>query len=393
MASADTPPRAVCVNCQFVDDISARYFHGVHIFIPIISRPRFHDQLVNFGAPPPTSFSLLLLCMCLITYHPEFTSQDPESLDITTLYITTKALFAQVQASNPPSLHIIQAGTIIAAYEYANKKIAESFATISTCIRMGYASRLHLAAPIPNMDHNSYQQAEEEGNTWWGLVACERTIFCELAPSNQPLASRVPARESRLPTEPMLAIPNTMPNALSPTESASNASGFGCIAQATWLLDELFKTIEMSDADDRLNRLDGLDHTLRTVLAVIMDQSGGAWGTFCTANGMIIRGLFILHSEIINQVSRMTTCKRKSPDEWMKSSYLALDSFTKMVRDIAVAPNELPFSEIDTLPPSCAFVIQATLLHINDTGGNWNGVREELEMAKERFNHRWAGGK
>lgn len=84
-------------------------------------------------------------------------------------------------------------------------------------------------------------------------------------------------------------MPSTGSKAISPAEHTPNASGFGCIAQATWLLDEVFKTIEMTDADARLNRLDGLDHTLRTVLAVIMNESGGAWGTFCTANGMIIR--------------------------------------------------------------------------------------------------------
>lgn len=65
--------------------------------------------------------------------------------------------------------------------------------------------------------------------------------------------------------------------------------GFACLAQAAWLLDEVFKAIEVTDLDTRLTQLDGLNHTLRTVLAVVMDKDQGAWGSFCAANMMIIR--------------------------------------------------------------------------------------------------------
>jgi hypothetical protein len=159
---------------QFVDDITARYFRGIHSFIPIISRPRFHEQLVKCGAPSPAGFSILLLSMGLITYHPELVQQVSDPLDMTSLYVTTKTLFAQVQASSPPSLHLIQASTIIAAYEYAIGKFHDAFTTIGICARMGYTSRLHLANPNAGMDRNTYLQAEEESNTWWGIVACER---------------------------------------------------------------------------------------------------------------------------------------------------------------------------------------------------------------------------
>lgn len=159
---------------QFVDDITARYFRGIHSFIPIISRPRFHDQLVKYGAPPPVSFSILLLSMCLITYHPELVQRVPEPIDMATLYVTTKTLFAQVQASFTPTLHLIQASTIIAAYEYATGKFDDAFTTIGLCARIGYASRLHLTSPESGMDRSAQLQAEEEGNTWWGIVACER---------------------------------------------------------------------------------------------------------------------------------------------------------------------------------------------------------------------------
>ncbi|KAJ5649994.1 uncharacterized protein N7484_003717 [Penicillium longicatenatum] len=383
---------------QFVDDITARYFRGIHSFIPIISRPRFHEQLVKCGAPPLAGFSILLLSMGLITYHPELVQQVSEPLDMTTLYVTTKTLFAQVQASSPPSLHLIQASTIIAAYEYAIGKFHDAFTTIGICARMGYTSRLHLANPNAGMDRNTYLQAEEESNTWWGIVACERIFYCEIAESQQPFAMRVPPREARLPTEPTLAsfAVSKSRSPLNEPIATETTGGFACMAQATWLLDEVFKAMEVTDLDARLTQLDGLDHTLRTVLTVVMNRDQGAWGSFCAANAMIIsRALFILHGEILHQVAHMGACKRKSPEQWLNSSRAALDSITKMVQDIAIIHSEVSaLSNLDTLPPSCAFITRAALRHIDGTGLNgdqWDGARtrEKLQMSWEKFNHRW----
>ncbi|KAJ5785779.1 uncharacterized protein N7503_010991 [Penicillium pulvis] len=221
--------------------------------------------------------------MCLITYQSEPPQQGFDPLDTKTLYITTKTLFAQVQASSSPSLHLIQASTIIAAYEYATGKFQDAFTTIGLCARMGYASRLHLSSPDLGMDRCAYLQAEEEGNTWWGIVACERTIYCEIVDSRQPFASRVPPREAPLPTEP------TLQSIAGFNSTSGTIGGFACMAQAVWLLDEVFRAIEVTDLDARLTQLDGLTHTLLTVLAVVMDKDQGAWGSFCAANTMIIR--------------------------------------------------------------------------------------------------------
>jgi len=154
-----------------VDDFSARYFRGIHMFIPILSRPRFHDQLVQSGVPS-AAFSVLLLCMCMITYHPEFASQS-QSIDQATLYLTAKSLLTQVQTSFPPSLHLIQASVIIAAYEYANGKIHNALVSIGSCARMGYTIGLHLASPVDIVDSDTCFEAEK-CNTWWGIIICER---------------------------------------------------------------------------------------------------------------------------------------------------------------------------------------------------------------------------
>lgn len=159
---------------QQIDDIITRYFRAIHSFIPMLSRPRVNRYLDDHGAPPPAGFSILLLSMCLITYHPDLVPPSAHSLDQETLYVTTKTLFGLVQASFSPSLHLIQATMIMATYEYANGKIHDAFASIGLCARMGYAAHIDNVHPVQEMGDEEYLEAEEKANTWWNILICER---------------------------------------------------------------------------------------------------------------------------------------------------------------------------------------------------------------------------
>jgi hypothetical protein len=66
-----------------------------------------------------------------------------------------------------------------------------------------------------------------------------------------------------------------------------------------------------------------------------------------------------------------------------------------MVQDIAIIHSEVSaLSNLDTLPPSCAYITRAALWHIDGTGFNsdqWDAARtrEQLQMSWEKFDHRW----
>jgi len=157
-----------------VDDISARYFRGIHRWLPVISRCRFLDRLVDSWSPATADFSLLLLTMCLITSQsardPYFSAGDQE-----TLYLTTKMLFAHAQACVAISVDLIQAGLLIATYEYGHGLTNAAYISIGTCARMAAVANL----PTPQThqvpsDDQSWFKREEEKNLWWGLLICER---------------------------------------------------------------------------------------------------------------------------------------------------------------------------------------------------------------------------
>lgn len=115
-----------------------------------------------------------------------------------------------------------------------------------------------------------------------------RTIACELSDFKQAFATQLPDKGFKIPGEPDA---KNHTAGISPKDGiiASDPGAFACLAQATYLLDQIFQTLNEKDLGSRYYRLDGLDHTTRTVLAVIMEQSQGKNGIHCTAIVVILR--------------------------------------------------------------------------------------------------------
>jgi hypothetical protein len=172
-----------------VDDISARYFQHFHRHLPIISRTRFYNNLTTLGVAPAADFSVLLLTLCLITYAPALGYPSEHgtirSVEQQSLYLTARSLFCQVQVSCSSSVPLIQAGLLLAVYEYTHGRPDDAFVTIAGSARMAYAARIHdLDGHQKQMAHTARDnadtylllQAEEEANTWWGIVIFERYV-------------------------------------------------------------------------------------------------------------------------------------------------------------------------------------------------------------------------
>jgi hypothetical protein len=160
---------------KYIDDVVVRYFQGVHLWLPIISKKRFRDRFAHFQASPTADFALLLLLMRLITQHP---SPDPDTdQDREVLYLASKTLFAQVQAFIPSSLYLAQAGVILATYEHAHGMIEAAYITIGTAARMACALGLHNKPCSMEMQGtDAWLDDEEALATWWGLMICDRYV-------------------------------------------------------------------------------------------------------------------------------------------------------------------------------------------------------------------------
>jgi hypothetical protein len=109
--------------------------------------------------------------------------QNSLLVDHSLLHITATALFAQVQVQYPPSLYLLQAGLLLAVYEYISGRPDNAFTSIASCARMAYAARIHIQPTLsppwrPTYDASAalaYQlRVQEAANTWWGIVISER---------------------------------------------------------------------------------------------------------------------------------------------------------------------------------------------------------------------------
>jgi Fungal specific transcription factor domain len=160
---------------KYIDDVVVRYFQGVHLWLPIISKKRFRDRFAHFQATPTADFALLLLLMRLIIQHP---SPDPDmDQDREVLYLASKTLFAQVQAFVPSSLFLVQAGVMLATYEHAHGMIEAAYVTIGTSARMACALGLHTKPCSMEMQGtDAWLDDEEALATWWGLMICDRYV-------------------------------------------------------------------------------------------------------------------------------------------------------------------------------------------------------------------------
>ncbi|KAI8633679.1 hypothetical protein F5Y19DRAFT_470921 [Xylariaceae sp. FL1651] len=383
--------RTVRSTGQFVDDITARYFQGIHRFMPVVSRARFHRSLITLGSAPAADFSVLLLSICLITYDPSAATIRTGGIDRHSILVSARSLFAQLQVVASPSVHLIQAGLLLALYEYAHGKPEAAFASIANCARMAYAAGIHRQRQrsdlSPTCASGLTLDAEEAANTWWGLAICERMMICEVAVPDQPLVTIFPGETSQLPIEPDVMDqrdifnPGPISTVLLSSFFTVNVGGFGRAAQAASLLDQVLKAISMLDLKGRLVHLDSLDSTLQSFLTVIMQQRDGNWGVYCGAIALAIRTLFTLHWHILDLApADIVNAKYKTLDKWLESSHSALETITKMTLDIADSHQSILAHKSDTLPPNCAYMINAALRYLRrDVVGGSYAWRQSAE--------------
>ncbi|KAI9038145.1 fungal specific transcription factor domain-containing protein [Aspergillus affinis] len=351
---------------QFIDDLTAKYFQGPHHYLPVVSRSRFQSNLISLGAVPSAGFSILLLTICLTASSASKPKSSAYHLSPThtknrALYLAAKAFLSRVQSSNPTCISLIQSRLLLALYDYTHGRPEDAFEAIAGCARMAYRARLHLnCRPIVSVETLPDPDAQlraEGANTWWGIVICERTFFCEIRFQEQPLITVIPS-DAILPSGTAeenrndYCIPSLFISAN--TNIKGNANGFDRSVQAACLLDRVFKSFEMSDLDSKLVELQDLDIDIQSFLTELMRQcySRDETSEYCQSIAITIRTLLKLHSHIIEKLDRGIYFRDQMLQNRYQKSQAALDTVTQMPQALAtpqpiLAPAPTPF---DTLP-------------------------------------------
>jgi hypothetical protein len=146
------------------------YFQNVHKWMPVISQKLFFRRLTNFSNTKRTDFSLLLLCIFLMIHCPA-SATTPEPL-----YQIVKTSYWHLSASAEASIELVQAGLLLACYEYGSGMIEGCYNTIGQCVRMNYWMGLHiqrLPSDLPS-GSDAWLENAERGNLWWGILIRDR---------------------------------------------------------------------------------------------------------------------------------------------------------------------------------------------------------------------------
>ena len=114
---------------------------------------------------------------------------------------------------------------------------------------------------------------------------------------DQPLVTVFPGGDARLPIEPQfldqldILDPESLPNTPVSCLTSPKVGGFSRTAQATCLLDQVFKGFNTPDIDSRLLQLDRLDTSIQAFLSMVMPQCQDQRGVFCAAINIAIRSV------------------------------------------------------------------------------------------------------
>ncbi|KAF4930627.1 hypothetical protein CGCVW01_v000803 [Colletotrichum viniferum] len=205
-------------------------------------------------------------------------------------------------------------------------------------------------------------------NTWWALVICERSIFCEVTVDEQPLVTLMPKDDSNLPVEIRCGNWSDVKSQCSVSSlSVNSIKGFGRVAQATWLVNRVLMAFKVSNTTSRLTQLRTLDATSQGFLAQLLQQHPGSGGIMCEAISITLRMLFKLHNHILHQIPN--DCNDDEPvlKTWRVQSRAALRAATKMVVEIARAHENASSSAFSffTIAPSYSYLLRVGLKNLH----------------------------
>jgi hypothetical protein len=259
---------------------------------------------------------------------------------------------------------------------------------------MGYWMGLHnqrLPSDLPK-DSDTWLEAAERCNVWWGIFIRDRCINFEITAHNKPCAIGK-GTPDYLPLE---------SDALGPsfTLNANETVGiFGRQAQACHLLDQVIyfhqRQATAGPLDDEKCQL---DRDLRTLLGALIDQNDGAVCEFCEASAIVIGALFHLHSKDAPAASLDYVDGSGPLTRTSAASSLALKTAARMVVDIArnFNHNLAKFNTITCPPTYCYVIYRATMelisLHDSIDHTQWSQDLETLREASWNYSRRWQVG-
>jgi hypothetical protein len=168
-----------------IKDAALLFFRTTHSWLPILSKRRFYECLLNPLLQPRSDIALLLLSIRLIT--------TPPSLDIPTsktpVYLAAKQFYSDVVAAGTCSIQVLQSGVLIALYELSHALYPSAYLSIASCARYGVAFGMNGKGLSQTKIPLHRDETEERKRSWWAVLILDRLgafFFFECGPPLTP---------------------------------------------------------------------------------------------------------------------------------------------------------------------------------------------------------------
>lgn len=279
------------------DDIQvscSRYFDYVHAWYPILAKVGFYDRLLRLQSSPHGDFSLLVLTIYLVSQIYRQIPRDRHDLD--RLYHTTKGFYFIFMSTGRSSIEVIQAGLLLAFYEYCQALHDATYQTLGACARMGYSLGLDKSLSqdtFPDTQDNSV--AERQRQVWWGIIILERISMLEYIDKKLPFAIPTPLPTDILPSDDGTREPASQGLNLQGATSTNvslELSVYARIAQGAFLLSYVIERISGTDPNTSSCSASYLDNALRSFAMTVLQPSGH--GHFCWPYSICLSALLSL---------------------------------------------------------------------------------------------------
>jgi hypothetical protein len=139
--------------------------------MPIISKKSFYDHIHDHSGQVRSDYGLLLLAMSLICWIPE--DDDPGDPK-TPAYLAAKSFYLDLEIQGFVSLQILQAGLLIALFEFGHAIFPSAAVSIEACVRYGCALGINWGAKFPPKRPFSWVDGDEQNRVWWAVFILDR---------------------------------------------------------------------------------------------------------------------------------------------------------------------------------------------------------------------------
>lgn len=184
-----------CPTHPIILRIVSSYFATTHLWLPMVSRERVHVDLNIPVEGTSADLGLLYLCMRLVGQRLPPALQNPQ----TAFYAAVREYHFLVESAGILSLNLLQAGILLAVYEFGHAIFPNAYITIGRCAKIGHAMGIHhgaSASPLLGLPA-SWIEMEERSRVWWAVFLLDR--LSNLGNPALPFSVQDPNQEAYLP--------------------------------------------------------------------------------------------------------------------------------------------------------------------------------------------------